>query len=128
VRRKRTGADELLEQLDHFRLAGDFSDRPFVIFGHERRGFFAGEFFVFFVEFGVTVDFAERLLQDFYLIPRRTRRQDKGRAGKPEKHAEAARACASTQGWTYSLPRSMEELNSLKIRRVKRIAAIKLRR
>jgi hypothetical protein len=25
VRRQRTGADELLEQLDHFRLAGNFS-------------------------------------------------------------------------------------------------------
>jgi hypothetical protein len=25
MRRKRTGADELLEQLDHFRLAGNFS-------------------------------------------------------------------------------------------------------
>jgi hypothetical protein len=55
-----------------------------VIFGHERRGLFAAEFFVFFVEFGVTVGFAERLLQDFYPIPRRTRRQDKRRAGKPE--------------------------------------------
>ena len=43
MRRKRIGADELLEQLDHFRLAGNFSDRPFVIFGHERRGFFASE-------------------------------------------------------------------------------------
>ena len=32
-RRKRTGADDLLEQLDHFRLAGNFSDRSFVIFG-----------------------------------------------------------------------------------------------
>jgi hypothetical protein len=31
--RKRTRADELLEQLDHFRLAGNFSDRSFVIFG-----------------------------------------------------------------------------------------------
>jgi hypothetical protein len=38
VRRKRTGADELREQLDHFRFAGNFSGRPFVIFGHERRG------------------------------------------------------------------------------------------
>ena len=75
MRRKRTGADELLEQLDHFRLAGNFSDRPFMIFGHERRGFFAGEFLVFFVEFGVTVDFAERFLQDFYPILGRTRRK-----------------------------------------------------
>ena len=32
VRRKRTGADELLDQIDHFRLAGDLSDRLFVIF------------------------------------------------------------------------------------------------
>jgi len=32
VRRKRTGADEFLEQFDHFRLAGNFSDRPFMIF------------------------------------------------------------------------------------------------
>ena len=32
VRRKRTGADELLEKLDDFRLAGNFSDRSFVIF------------------------------------------------------------------------------------------------
>jgi hypothetical protein len=55
-----------------------------VSFGHERCGFFACEFFVCFVEFGVTVDFAERLLQDFYVIPRRTRRQDKGRAGMSE--------------------------------------------
>ena len=36
MRRKGTGADELLEQLDHFKLAGNFSDRPFVIFWHER--------------------------------------------------------------------------------------------
>ena len=36
MRRERTGADELLEQLDHFRVTGNFSDRLFVIFGHER--------------------------------------------------------------------------------------------
>lgn len=36
VRQKRAGADELLEQLDHFRLAGNFSDRPFVIFVYGR--------------------------------------------------------------------------------------------
>jgi hypothetical protein len=45
VRLKRTGADELLEQLDHFRLAGNLSDRLFVIFGRERVGFLAGELF-----------------------------------------------------------------------------------
>jgi len=81
VRRKRTGADELLEQLDHFRLAGNFFDRHFVILGHERRGFFAGEFFGLLVEFGVPVGFAERLLQDLYPIPRRTRRKDKRQNG-----------------------------------------------
>jgi hypothetical protein len=84
VRRKLTGADELLEQLDDFGLAGNFSDRPFVVFGHERRGFFASEFFVFLVEFGVTVGFAARLLQDSYASPRRTRRNHKRRVGKPE--------------------------------------------
>jgi uncharacterized iron-regulated membrane protein len=46
------------------------------------------------VEFGVTVGFAERLLQDFYPIPWRTRRQDKRRAAKPERALKAARACA----------------------------------
>jgi hypothetical protein len=39
---------------------------------------------VFPVELGVTVGFAERLFQDFSPIPRRSRRQDKRRAGKPE--------------------------------------------
>jgi hypothetical protein len=44
MRRKRTGADELLEQFDHYRLAGNFSERRFVIFGHERRRFLAVSF------------------------------------------------------------------------------------
>jgi hypothetical protein len=36
MRRTGTGADELLEQIDHFRLAGNLSDRLFVIFVHCR--------------------------------------------------------------------------------------------
>jgi hypothetical protein len=57
VPRTRTGAGKLLEKLDHFRLAGNFSDHPFVILGHERRGFFAREFFVFLVKLGIAVLF-----------------------------------------------------------------------
>jgi len=60
--RKRAGTDELLEQLDHFRLVENISDRFFVIFRHQRCRLFAGEVFVFLVKFGVTVGFAERFL------------------------------------------------------------------
>jgi hypothetical protein len=65
---------------------------------------------VFLVEFGVTVGFAERFLQDFYPIPRRTRKPDKGRAGKPESALKLHELALSHRSWTYSLPRSMEEL------------------
>lgn len=75
MKRQRPRADELLEKLDHVGLAGNFSDRFLVIFGHERRGVFAGEFFVFLVKLRVAVGFTERLFEDFDPILGRTRRQ-----------------------------------------------------
>jgi len=35
------GANELLKQIDHLRLAGNFFDGSLMIFGHEQGGFFA---------------------------------------------------------------------------------------
>jgi hypothetical protein len=42
ARRKRSGADEFLEKLDHFTVARDFFDRLIMEFGEERRWFIAG--------------------------------------------------------------------------------------
>ena len=84
VRREWACADKLLEQLNHFTVAGNFFDGSLVIFGHERCGLFSGEFLVFLVKFGVPVSFTKRLPQDLYPIPRRAGRQNKGRTGQSE--------------------------------------------
>jgi hypothetical protein len=55
VRRERLGPHKLFEKFNHFRLARNFSNSPFMIFGQERRGFVAGELLVFVEKFGVFI-------------------------------------------------------------------------
>ena len=77
MRRKRTGA-ELLEQFDRLRPGENFSARFFVIFGHERRGFFAGECFAICLKvFAARANFpmVNKFEHGDLLAPRRQERQ-----------------------------------------------------